>query len=76
MSLLTLLTRKPTAERREELLDAAGRLLLRNGISPLTMATLAQEVGVTSGALFRHFDTRAAILTALAERTAAPSQRG
>lgn len=65
------MTRKPTAERREEILDAAGRLLLRNGISSLTMATLAQEVGVTSGALFRHFDTRDAILTALAERTAA-----
>lgn len=65
------MNRKPTAERREEILDAAGKLLLRDGISSLTTATLAQEVGVTTGALFRHFETRDAILVALAERTAA-----
>jgi TetR/AcrR family transcriptional regulator len=64
-------TRKPTAERKEEILDAAARVLARDGVASLTMATLAQEVGVTTGALFRHFDTRDAILVALAERTAA-----
>jgi AcrR family transcriptional regulator len=64
------MNRKPTAERREDILDAAARVLLRDGVASLTMATLAAEVGVTSGALFRHFETRDAILVALAERTA------
>lgn len=62
--------RKPTAERKEDILDAAAKLMAREGIAALTMATLAKEVGVTSGALFRHFETRDAILVALAERTA------
>ena len=65
------MTRKPTAERQEEILDAASRLLLRDGVAALTMATLAEAVGVTSGALFRHFPSRDAILLALAERMAA-----
>jgi len=60
----------PTAERKENILDAAAKLMAREGIAALTMATLAKEVGVTSGALFRHFETRDAILVALAERTA------
>jgi TetR/AcrR family transcriptional regulator len=63
-------SRKPTAERQEEILDAAARILARDGVASLTIATLAKEVGVTTGALFRHFDTRDAILVALAERTA------
>jgi AcrR family transcriptional regulator len=65
------MARKPTAERQEEILDAASRLLLRDGVAALTMATLADAVGVTSGALFRHFASRDAILLALAERMAA-----
>lgn len=64
------MNRKPTAERKEDILDAAARIVVRQGIAALTMATLASEVGVTSGALFRHFDTRDAILVALAQRTA------
>ncbi len=64
------MNRKPTAERKEEILDAAARIMARDGIASLTIATLAREVGVTTGALFRHFETRDAILVALAERTA------
>jgi TetR/AcrR family transcriptional regulator len=63
--------RKSSVERREEILDAAARLLTREGVAALTIATIAKEVGVTSGALFRHFETRDAILTALAQRAAA-----
>ena len=63
--------RKPTAERQEEILDAAARLLVRHGAAALTTATLAAEVGVTAGALFRHFPSKDAILVALAARAAA-----
>jgi AcrR family transcriptional regulator len=62
--------RKPTAERQGEILDAAARLLAREGAAALTTATLAREVGVTGGALFRHFASKEAILVALAARAA------
>ena len=66
------MNRKPTAERKEEILDAAARIMARDGIASLTIATLAREVGVTTGALFRHFETRDAI----GQRIAGSADRG
>ncbi len=47
--------RKPTAERRREIALAVLRIIGERGLTSLTTATLAEEVGVTTGALFRHF---------------------
>lgn len=47
--------RKPTAERREEIARAVLRIIGERGLTSLTTTNLAEEVGVTSGALFRHF---------------------
>jgi AcrR family transcriptional regulator len=55
-------TRRPTSERRAEIAAAALRIIGERGLPSLTTATLAAEIGVTSGALFRHFDSREAIL--------------
>jgi AcrR family transcriptional regulator len=54
--------RKPTLERREEIAAAALRIIGERGVTALTTATLADAVGVTSGALFRHFESREEIL--------------
>jgi len=54
--------RKPAAERREEILGAVCRIIGERGLSSLTTTVLAGEVGVTSGALFRHFASRDEIL--------------
>lgn len=54
--------RKSGAVRREEIAVAALRIIGERGIASLTTTTLAEEVGVTSGALFRHFKSREAIL--------------
>lgn len=54
--------RKPTAERHREIAEAALRLIGERGIGALTTTALAGEVGLTSGALFRHFESREAIL--------------
>jgi AcrR family transcriptional regulator len=62
----TARTRKPAAERREEIAIAVLRIIGERGLTALTMATVAEEVGVTSGALFRHFPSREAILEAAA----------
>ncbi len=48
-------TRKPTSERREEIARAVLRIIGEQGLTSLTTTRLAQEVGFTSGALFRHF---------------------
>lgn len=55
--------RKPGAARRAEIADAALRLAGERGLTALTAGSLAGAVGVTSGALFRHFPSCDAILT-------------
>lgn len=52
---MPLRVRKPTAERRSEITRAVLRIIGERGLTSLTTATLAGEVGVTTGALFRHF---------------------
>lgn len=47
--------RKPTAERRREIALAVLKVIGERGLTSLTTKTLSQEVGVTTGALFRHF---------------------
>ena len=55
-------TRKSATERRREIAAATLRIIGQRGVTALTMATLAEEVGLTSGALFRHFASRDEIL--------------
>jgi AcrR family transcriptional regulator len=62
--------KQPTQVRQAQITEAALHLIGQNGIAALTMATLAAEVGVTTGALFRHFPSREAILEAVAARVA------
>lgn len=60
-------TRKSTEVRRTEIAQAALRVIGQRGASSLTAATLAESVGVTPGALFRHFDSMEDILTGAVE---------
>lgn len=50
-------TRKPSEERQREIVLAVLRIIGERGSSSLTTATIAAEIGVTSGALFRHYDS-------------------
>lgn len=54
--------------KRLEIVDAALRIIGRQGIASLTTATLAAELGVSGGAPFRHFANREEILEAVALR--------
>lgn len=56
--------RKPKADRRHEIVQAAFRIIGERGLTCLTTATLAAEIGLTSGALYRHFASLDEILTA------------
>lgn len=64
---MTIQTRKPGAERRDEIVQAVLRIIGERGLTALSTSTLAEEIGVTTGALFRHFPTRDAMLKAAAE---------
>jgi AcrR family transcriptional regulator len=57
--------------RGTEIADAILAVVGQEGINALTMNRLAKEVGVTSGALFRHFPSRAAMLDEAAKRAVA-----
>jgi len=60
--------RKPTHLRREEIADVAMRILAREGHRKFTTKYLAAEVGITEGAIFRHFASMEAIADAIVER--------
>lgn len=52
-------TRKPTADRRDEIVQAAMRLAAEIGPDRVTARHLGQAVGISQPAIFRHFPTMA-----------------
>lgn len=60
--------RLPTQVRQVELADAALELIATRGIAALTTRALAERVGLTSGAIFRHFPSLDALLDAVVAR--------
>jgi TetR/AcrR family transcriptional regulator len=55
-------TRRSGPERREQIAGAALEIIGREGLAGISTAALADAVGLTTGALFRHFESRDAIL--------------
>ncbi|HEX3780098.1 MAG TPA: TetR/AcrR family transcriptional regulator C-terminal domain-containing protein [Pseudonocardiaceae bacterium] len=53
--------------RRDEVLQAALDLLDEVGLDALTTRRLAERLGVQPGALYRHFDSKRALLNAMVE---------
>ena len=51
--------------RRNQLLDCARDVILRQGLSTLTMEVLAQEAGVSNPLIYKYFDTRLQVLQEL-----------
>jgi AcrR family transcriptional regulator len=54
--------------RRASILDAATRLVLRDGTAGLTMEDIAREAGVARGTLYLYFDSIDGITAALRDR--------
>ena len=53
---------------KEALIDATVRLIEESGVEKVSVREAAKRVGVSSGAPFRHFPTKTALLTAVAEQ--------
>lgn len=60
-----------TQSTREAILEAAIGLFAQHGYEAAPMQAIAQAVGVTKAALYKHFTSKAAILEELADRMAA-----
>lgn len=60
--------RRTSEDRRVELTDAALRIIATKGIAALNTRTLAAEVGLSTGAIFRHFASLEALLDAVVAR--------
>lgn len=54
--------------RREEIVERTFELVRDRGFAGLRMWQIAEKVGVTEGALYRHFPSKEAILLALVDR--------
>lgn len=55
--------RKTQEERRQETLDATLEIISASGVEGATVTRIAKAVGVTPGALYRHFESRAALIS-------------
>ena len=52
-------------DTRTRILDAAGRILVRDGSDGFTIAAVAKEAGVSKGGLFYHFESKDQLITGL-----------
>lgn len=64
------------AETRRLLLDAAADLFARKGIHAVSVDTVADAAGRTSGAVYAHFGGKDGLLLALAERLSGRASAG
>ncbi|MBK6534266.1 MAG: TetR/AcrR family transcriptional regulator [Deltaproteobacteria bacterium] len=60
--------RRSTEVRQVELTDAALHIIATRGIAALTTRSLAEQVGLSSGAIFRHFASIDALIEAVVAR--------
>lgn len=65
-------TREAAQATRTALLDAAERVFERQGVARSSLETIAQEAGVTRGALYGHFRNKVDLFGAMAARVPSP----
>lgn len=58
------MARQPTEVRRRQIAEATLEIISRDGLGRFTTAAIAAEVGISEGALFRHFGNKAEIVGA------------
>src|ERR1700749_3961095 len=60
--------RRRDPERKERILVAAASLGARRGFDAISMADIGAEAGIVGSGAYRHFDSKTAILVAMADR--------
>jgi AcrR family transcriptional regulator len=63
--------RKSTRVRKKQIMDAARKLIIRSGSEHVTIKNMAKAVGISDGAIYRHFKSKMEILSFLADSVSA-----
>ena len=63
------------AARRDEILDAAQRLILSSGYERLTVQDILDGLQISKGAFYHYFDSKPAVIEALTRRLVGDSER-
>ncbi len=58
---------KTTAARKKQIINAARRLIIKHGSEHITVREIARAVGISEGAIYRHFKSKKDILSLLAD---------
>lgn len=61
-------TRTRDPDRKAKILDAAASLFADSGYHAVSMAGIGERAGITGSGIYRHFDSKAAILVVLFEQ--------
>ena len=61
------MTRQKTLVRQHQIMEAARNLIAAKGMDGVTMDAIAEEVGLTEGAIYRHFTSKHQILSLLVD---------
>jgi TetR/AcrR family acrAB operon transcriptional repressor len=69
-------TKQEALETRHHLLDAAERLFQRQGVSRTSLQQIAEEAGLTRGAIYWHFKDKAELFEAMMDRATMPLEEG
>jgi TetR/AcrR family fatty acid metabolism transcriptional regulator len=54
--------RQSTVVRREQIIEASRRLIMKYGSEHVTVRRIAAEIGISEGALYRHFTSKKEVL--------------
>lgn len=65
-------TKADALATRDNILDCAECLFVRQGVSRTTLQHIAEEAGVTRGAIYWHFQDKAAVFNAMLKRVKMP----
>ena len=57
--------RANTQVRQHQIVEAVRKLIISNGMERVTIQTIAREIGLTEGAIYRHFPSKQKILLVL-----------
>ena len=61
------MTRQKTLVRQHQIIEAARNLIAAKGMDGVTIDAIAEEVGLTEGAIYRHFTSKHQILSLLVD---------
>jgi len=60
-----IMTRETTKRRQQQIVEAAMDILVSGGMGRLTMQALADRIGITDAAIYKHFSGKSEILIAM-----------